>query len=221
MSDESLFREVDEEVRQEQFLKLWKRHGNAIIAACLAVVVAVAAFKGWQYWQLRQAEAAAMAYFDAVKLGQESKPTEEAKALADISHSGFGQLARLRRAAALAQAGKPDEAVAAFDALAADSRVDQALRDLARIRAGYLLVDKLKPTELATRLSAFETPVSPWRNEAREIYAMSAYRSGDHMAAQRYASEIVADPEAPSGLRQRARILLQLLAPLLARSASL
>ena len=33
LSDESLFREVDEEVRQEQFKKLWARYGNAIIAS--------------------------------------------------------------------------------------------------------------------------------------------------------------------------------------------
>ena len=42
MSDESLFREVDEEVRQEQYKKLWERYGNHIIALCLIVVAGVA-----------------------------------------------------------------------------------------------------------------------------------------------------------------------------------
>jgi hypothetical protein len=31
LSDESLFREVDEEVRQEQFKKLWARYGKFVI----------------------------------------------------------------------------------------------------------------------------------------------------------------------------------------------
>ena len=37
MSDESLFREVDEEVRQERFKKLWERFGNYIIALAFLV----------------------------------------------------------------------------------------------------------------------------------------------------------------------------------------
>ena len=94
MSDESLFREVDEEVRQEQFQKLWKRYGNAIIALCFVVVAAVAAFKGWQYWQARQAEAAADAFFTAGTLATDGKPEDALKQYLSISHAGFGTLAR-------------------------------------------------------------------------------------------------------------------------------
>ena len=42
MTDESLIREVDEEVRQEEYKKLWDRHGTKLIAADCAVVLAVA-----------------------------------------------------------------------------------------------------------------------------------------------------------------------------------
>ena len=49
MSDESLFREVDEEVRQDQFKKLWTLYGSYFTALAVAVVLAVAGFKGWQY----------------------------------------------------------------------------------------------------------------------------------------------------------------------------
>ena len=68
MSDESLFREVDEEVRQEQLKKLWDRYGNYVIALCLGIVIAVAALKGWQYWQLKQSQTGAAAYANALKL---------------------------------------------------------------------------------------------------------------------------------------------------------
>ena len=61
MSDESLFREVDEEVRQEQFKKLWARYGNLIMGLCLLVIAGVAGFQGWTYWKLKQAQAARVA----------------------------------------------------------------------------------------------------------------------------------------------------------------
>lgn len=74
MSDDSLFREVDEEVRQERFKKLWAQYGNLIVAVCLIVVVGVAGFKGWQYWQVKQAEEAGDAFFDAAKLPARTSP---------------------------------------------------------------------------------------------------------------------------------------------------
>ena len=68
MSDESLFREVDEEVRQEQYKKLWDKFGNYFVALCVVIVASVAGVKGYQYFQIKQSEAAAIVYFDGVKM---------------------------------------------------------------------------------------------------------------------------------------------------------
>ena len=66
VSDESLFREVDEEVRQEQYKKLWDRFGNYFVALCFVIVAAVAGVKGYQYFQKKLSEAAAVVFFDGV-----------------------------------------------------------------------------------------------------------------------------------------------------------
>ena len=42
LSDDSLFREVDEEVRQEQFKKLWSRYGKFVIGLVIVVILGVA-----------------------------------------------------------------------------------------------------------------------------------------------------------------------------------
>jgi hypothetical protein len=220
VSDESLFREVDEEVRQEQFKKLWERYGNYVLALCVIVVAGVAGFKGWQYWQVRQAEAAGEAYFAAAKQAAGDKAEDAARQFAAIDHSGYGQLARLREAGVLAEQGKTDEAVKLLDALAADGSADPTLRDLAKIRAGYLLADTLKPDELQVRLGAFDKDGNPWRLAAREIFGLAAWRTGDHEMADRYMNAIVADPEASPSMRQRAQTMIQLLTPLLAKKVA-
>jgi hypothetical protein len=219
VSDESLFREVDEEVRQEQLKKLWDRYGNYIIALCAGVVIAVAALKGWQYWELRQAEDAAAIYSDAANLISENKRADADAALKTISHAGFGRLAKLRRAANLAVEGKTDEAVSLYDEMAADNGADQSLRDLARVRAGYLLADKLPPANLIARLGALDNDASQWRGAAREIFALAAYRTGDYSMADRYANAIIADNDLPMSLRQRAKVMVDVLTPLLATKA--
>jgi hypothetical protein len=213
VSDESLFREVDEEVRQDQLKKLWNQYGNYFTALAVAVVLGVAGLKGWQYWQLQQSEKAARVYADAVKMLDEGKAAHAGEAFATIDHSGYAKLARLRQAAVLAAAGDSDEAVAAYDAIANDASNEQSIRDLARVRAGYVLVDKAAPGDLLTRLSSFDNETSPWRGPVREILALSAYRTGDLAMADRYLNAIMADEGVSLPLRQRAQTLLDLLTP--------
>ena len=142
--------------------------------------------------------------------------TSEATPLAEsIGHQGFGILARMAEAAALGKAGKNAEAVKIYDAIAADPDVGSGMKDAARVRAAYLLVDTLPPNELATRLSGLDTENNPWRNAVHEILALSAYRTGDFALADRHANEIVADITAAPSLRQRAQMLVQLVTPLL------
>jgi len=214
LSDESLFREVDEDVRQEQYKKLWSRYGNLIVAGCALVIIAVAGYKGWEFWQVRQAEAAAETFFSAAKLAGSGKVEDAAKQFESIGHDGFAMLARIREANALADQGKAAEAVKIYDAVAADAAVGPALRDLARVRAALALGDSASPADLEARLKGFDEASSPWRHTAREIMAAAFWRNKDYSATDKQVQAILADPETPQGIRQRATLLADLLVPL-------
>jgi hypothetical protein len=223
VSDESLFREVDEEVRREQMEKLWKRYGTLIMAVAFGIIAGVAGYKGWQYYSLKQAEDAGAAFLGAVEQAEKAGPAENIAmfdGIAKGSHGGFALLARFQVAGNLAAEGKTDEAVKAFDALAADSSADQAMRDMARMRAGYLLVDELSSSELRSRLAGLDVDGSPWRASAREVIALALYREGNYLEADKLVSQILIDPETPSGVRQRAQVIASLLRPLLGEKAS-
>ncbi len=216
MSDESLFREVDEEIRQDQFKKLWDRYGSAVIGLCLVVVLGVAGMKGWQYWQVKQSQAAAESFFAATRLADENKVDDALKQLRSVNHPGFGLFARLQEAGLLAAQGKAEEAVKIYDSVAADTGADSTLRDLARIRAAYVLAETLKPGDLAARVATFDKPGNPWRHAAREIIGIAAWRVADYGLADKTMSAILADPETPPALRARAQTISELIVPLLA-----
>ena len=212
-NNEALFREVDEEVRQEEMMKLWNRYGRHMIVLAIVLIGAVAAWQGWKYYELQQAQTAGSVYYDALKKVADGKFDDASASLAAVNHKGFGSLAKLEQAAILATKGDTDKAVAAYDAFAADTSNDSALADLARIRAGYLLVDSQSPDQLLTRLGPFDNETSIWRNEAREIFGLSAWRVKDYAMANRYFGAIVIDPKAGAGLKQRAQMMLQLIVP--------
>ncbi len=223
MSDDSLFREVDEDVRREEIEKLWKRYGNLVIAACLGVVLGVAGIKGWQYWQKQTSETAGAAYVQATKLATEGKTDEASEVYAEIaegSHTGYGQLARMQRAGILAGKGQTQDAVKAYDALAADTSIEASLRDLAKMRAAYLLADTASVDDLKSRLAGLDVEGSAWRPSTQEIFALAQYHSGNLSEADKLLKALISDPNTPAGLRQRAQLFAAILKPQLTGSAT-
>jgi len=213
LSEESLIREVEEEVRKEQLQRLWDRFGVYILGLCLAVILVVGGTKLWQYYERQKAYAAGEQYVEAMQLADEGKNDEAFAAftaLAQSSSTGARSLAVLQEAAIRIAKGDIPGAIAAYDIVSADASAELPLKDLARIRAGYLLVDTAPLDELQKRVGALNAEGNPWRNSAREILALSAYRNGDMDAANELLSAIVGDPRASMGSRQRAQILLSM-----------
>ena len=88
MSDESLFREVDEEVRQEQFKKLWARYGKFVIGLAVMVILGVAGMEGWRYFQLKQSQEAGDSFFSAAELAAGGKAEDAVKQFESIGKTG-------------------------------------------------------------------------------------------------------------------------------------
>ena len=210
MSD--IFQEVDEEVRREQFKKLWERWGNYILAAAIVVVLAIAGWRAWDWWETKKAQQAGAAFEAAQALVQSGKH-EEAEAafvkLAEDAPGSYRTLAQFGAAGELARRD-PAAAVKAYDGIAADARVGRVLQDLAALRAGLLLVDSAPLNEIQSRLEPLTATDRPFRHSARELIAVAAWRVGDVATARRWFDMIVTDAETPSGTRSRIEMLMAL-----------
>ena len=209
-----IFNEVDEEVRREQLKKLWERYGLHLVALCVLIVVGVGAWRGYEWWQDKQAAQSGAAFEQAVALAEAGKHQEAEAAFAKIASdgtTGYRVLARLREAAELAPTDR-SAAVKAYDEIAADRNAGQVIQDLATVRAGYLLIDTAPYTELLARLEPLTANDRTFRHTAREILALSAWKTGDITAAQKWTDMIMADPQTPSGTRGRAEVLSELIA---------
>jgi hypothetical protein len=209
-----IFQEVDEEVRRERLKKLWDRYGNYAVAACLLLIVAIAAWRGYDWWESKKAAAAGTAFEHAVALADAGKHQEAEAAFAKLATdgtAGYRLLARLREAAEIARTD-PKAAVKVYDEVAAANSGGLAFRDLATLRAGFLLVDTAPYADMRARLEPLTAADRPFRFSARELLALSAWKSGDISAARKWTDMIAADPEAPQGARSRAEILSGLIA---------
>src|SRR5687767_14090411 len=116
MSNETIFREVDEELRGDRLRALWKRFGPYIIGAAVAVVLVVAVNEGWTWWQNSNAARSSDQFYAALALAESGDVAGAQESLNGVVAQGSGgypTLAHFRQAALLAREGNTQAAVAA------------------------------------------------------------------------------------------------------------
>ena len=211
MSD--IFKEVDEEVRHDEAVRLWEKYQGALIALAIIVVAATAGWRFYDYQRTQKAQEAGAKYQAALVLSREAKGPEANAALKGLAAAdtpaGYRALASLRLAG---ETGRTDAAAGAkaFDALAADASLDPLLQAVAKLRAALLRLDTADAAELKSRLDPLAGPGEPFRHSAREMLGLAALKAGDIDAAGRWFDAIVIDADAPQPVRDRAEAMLGL-----------
>ena len=205
MSD--IFKEVDEEIRQENYAKLWQRHGRYVIALLVLLVVTVAGYQLWLRYDLDRRTEASDRFAAALRLvedGQTADAQNALAALADPADRGYGLLAAFAKASLFVEQGDLPAAIAIWDAIAASSSADENFRAIATLMSALHQVDSADPEELEARVTPLTDSGGAFRASALEVLALIALRRGDKEQALDLYQQITADIFAPAGLRQRA-----------------
>lgn len=205
MSD--IFQEIDEELRRENFAKLWQRYGVYLIGLAVIIVVAVGAVAGWRAYQLRLHQVEGERYSLALDLARQGKDKDATDVFAELgrqAHGGHATLARLEEAALKAKNGDVNGAVALYDALAADGAADPAYRDLAKLLAAQYELKDGDPKAVIARVAPLTSATSPWHPTALELMALAQLKAGNKTEARAVYQRIADDLAAPQGLRARA-----------------
>lgn len=208
-----IFQEIDEDLRREQAGKLWQKYGRFVIALAIFIVLTVAAWRGWEWYAQREANAAGARFEDALVLSRGGNTKEAASSLSGLvkdAPSGYRTLSRFRLATETGR-DNPADGIKAFEALAEDASLGKVLQDLARIRAGYLAVDSLAYADLAAKIEPMTAAGEPWRHAAREILGLAAWKAKDLPTASKWFEAVVGDKDVPASARQRADVMLQLI----------
>lgn len=214
MTDDSFIREVNEELRSERMRAVWRRFGPILIGGALALIIGTAGYVGYEYWRNSKAEASGDKFLAALELVSQNKNDEALTALKTLEAEGAGSypvLAQLRGATLLEQNKDLTGAVSAFDTVAADNKAPVALRDIAKLRAAYILVDSGSYDDVAKRAETLSADGNPMRGSAREVLGLAAYKAGRTDDALKLFQQNADDAAIPANLRQRANVMLDLM----------
>ncbi|MGH6980606.1 MAG: tetratricopeptide repeat protein [Stellaceae bacterium] len=204
MSD--IFKEIDEELRRENFGKLWARYGYYVIGFVVVVVIVTGVAMAWRQYQARQRADEGERYQVALDLMHQDKFKEATSAFSMLAQNGAQRavLARFEQAAILVKGGDMTGAVTRYDAIAADASVDRQFRDLAVILAAQYGLAKSDPKQIVQTLQPLADAAGPWHPSALELTALAQLKAGDKKVAHATYQRLADDLSAPQGMRTRA-----------------
>jgi len=211
--NESIFREIDEEVRRDQLTRLWKRYGVYAVGTLLVLVVGAVGYQLWRDYRDSQLAEASAAYEELVAQAADMAPVEAAEHFGEAAGQlggGYGLLARLRQAGALTDAGNLARAGALYQSVA-EQADDPRLAAYARYLAASAKLETDEPDAAIALLGPLADPSQPLYYSALELLAAAHLRAGDEEAARSQFAAITEDPEAPQALKSRAEEMLRML----------
>ena len=206
--------DLQEQEQLDELKAWWKQYGNLILTVVTVVLLGFAAFNGWQWYQRRQAEAAAGVYAEFER-AMAAREAERVGALSTTLTDQYGRTAYGTMAALQAARWYADN----NDAAAARTRLQWVIERadqpevvaIARVRlAGVLLDEKQFDEALKVLDGANSTVHAPAIADRRGDILFAQNKLDDARAAYRDALAKAA-PEHP--LRQIIQLKLDALPP--------
>ena len=202
-----ILREVDDELRRDQVVRLWKRWGLMAVGLIVAALIALG---GWLWWRSERTEAIGVegeqmaAALTKLEGGNARGAEPQLKALTDSKAQGYRVAARIALADGLLAKNDTKGAASAYGAIAGDAAVAQPFRDLALIRQTAAEYDALTPDQVVARLKPLAVAGAPWFGSAGEMVAVAYLRQGKRDLAGATFGALVKDKGVPDSIRSRA-----------------
>jgi len=202
---DALIREVDDAVRQDDMASFWTKYGRVTVGA---VILGLAAFGGWLYWQHHSANVAEAnsVQFAALLKSAEGATLDQPVYDKIVAQGGSAYKVQAELVKAALAGGKADTktAIATYDAILNDSAALQPMKDAALIRKTTLSFDTMKPDQVISALKELAVPGNPWFGSAGELTAIAYLKMGRRDLASEMFTSIGREAAAPESIRLRA-----------------
>ena len=206
-SDEAFLREVDDELRRDQFETFWRRYGRLVAIVVGAGLLAFAGFLWWRHAQEQKSGLAAEQYTAALyDMGRRKadKAVPQLDKLATSSIAAYRASAKMVLAAAALDKSDTKTALARYQDVIDDQSLPEAMRNAALVRRTTLEFDAIPPARVVERMKPLAVEGSPWFGSTGELLALAYMKLGKRELAGPLFAAIAKDVNAPQSLRSRA-----------------
>ena len=206
-TNQSFYREVDEELRRAQLGSFWSRYGKILLAVLALLAIAGVAYTIWHNRQIKQAAAESELLEKVITDLGEGKEAAVAPQLATLARSdneGYRAAALLTQADLALGRNDARGAAAIFGRIAGDASLPQPYRDLALVRQTAAEFETIPPAAVISRLAPLAKPGNPWFGSAGEMVGAAYLKQNKPRDAAPLFAAIAKDEGVPQTIRNRA-----------------
>ena len=206
---DAFIREVDEDVKNDNFKVLWEKYGAYIVAFVVIAVTVAVCFDRIKAWQIERNQIRTENYMAAAQLKENPEETIAALQKINSENNGiFSDFAKLQIANVLLMQNKNDEALATLQSVVDDEDADRVVRNIALIKLASYKVDTSSRAEMEQMLQPVLQTNGSWTPLAKDLLAMAAIREGDIETAKQIYGDILKTKDLPEGFRTKVQDML-------------
>ena len=209
---EEFIREVDEDVKEEKRLKLWKKLLPYIISLSLGIILSTLGFVLWDGYTKKTKQQMGDDFTAAVELAKDEDIDAAIVALeriVDKGSDGYVTMAKMKKASLLIQQGNLDDGLQIYLDLEKNA-VDQSFRDIATILYVINSMGKLDADILLSKIEPLENSLI-WKSSALELKGYIYLQNKEKQKALDIFKSIDLMPNKPSSLGLRAKNMIDFL----------
>ena len=209
---EEFIKEVDEDIKEEKRIKLWKKLIPYVISFSLTIILFTSGFVFWKNYTTKSNQTLGDDFTAAVDLANEDDTDAALLALdriVDKGSDGYATIAKMKKASLLIDKGLSDEGLSIYLDLERNA-VDQSFRDIATILYVLNSMDKIAPETLLKKIEPLENS-KVWQSSALELKAFIFLKNNNKKLAKETFQSILNLKTSPSSLSTRARNMVEYL----------
>ena len=209
---EEFIKEVDEDIKEEKRIKLWKKLIPYVISFSLTIILFTSGFVFWKNYTRNMNQTLGDDFTAAVDLANEDDTDAALLALdriVDKGSDGYATIAKMKKASLLIDKGLSDEGLSIYLDLERNA-VDQSFRDIATILYVLNSMDKIAPETLIKKIEPLENS-KVWQSSALELKAFIFLKNNNKKLAKETFQSILNLKTSPSSLSTRARNMVEYL----------
>lgn len=201
----NILRQVDEDLRKERILNLWKKYGLYAIFLIIILVTIVVGLQISKSITKSNSEIIVEKYIKAIN---ENDFKESINNLNDIENYGdtfINNLSRVKIAILLAEKGNLDEGRSELLNLIREKEIDPLVKEFSLYLFLLSQISKISANEINEYTNNIKINESQFKYLFRELFALNAYFSGDLNLSRERLSALINDIETPNEISIRAK----------------
>ena len=209
---EEFIREVDEELQEERYAKIWRKIGPYVISLAIGIVLFTSGVVFWNNYTEKKKQKLGDDFTAAVELIKEEDFDTALIALeriTDKASDGYVTIAKMKKASILIQKKQTMEGLEIYEDLE-KTAFDQSFKDMSTILFVLNAIDH-KPSDILLDKIERLTENSSWKYSALELKGFILLNDKKFAESKKTFNTIIEMGNAPTTLASRARDMVDFL----------